>query len=100
MKFQITGAGWPVGQYLIPASTIIDSNADDDWSRHARDQKVPPINSTPLDLEAYDAMVKHYPAFLHQLFGLTVPYRPERVKEVMDDIEAFLARWDKKRGQG
>jgi hypothetical protein len=53
-----------------------------------------------MDMEAYDAMCTHYPAELHKQFGVSVPYRPERVKEVIDDLEAFLARLDKKKGQG
>jgi hypothetical protein len=58
MKYQLNGA-WPIGQYLIPATTIIDTSAGDDWSRLARG-RVPPLNATPLDDEAHKAMLNHY----------------------------------------
>ena len=61
MRYQIMGWGFPVGDKLIPVGTIIDHSASDDWSRLAATAGgAPPPNSTPLDQEAYDLMVKHY----------------------------------------
>jgi hypothetical protein len=56
MKFQITGQGWPLdgGAWLAPAGTIIDATSNDHWSLKARGL-TPPINSTPLDDEAWQA---------------------------------------------
>jgi hypothetical protein len=66
MKFQITGQGWPVGQYLIPTGSIIDASADDHWSLFARGLTIP-INATPLDDEAWQSQLRAYPAHRHLL---------------------------------
>jgi hypothetical protein len=55
MKYQINQGGFPVGQYLIPAMTVIDSASNDDWSKLARGHTIP-INATPLDDEAVKAL--------------------------------------------
>jgi hypothetical protein len=60
MRFQIAEAGWPVGQFLIPAGTVIDTEADDDWSRLVRERGLP-LNARPMDNEAYEFMVRAYP---------------------------------------
>jgi hypothetical protein len=78
MKFQITGQGWPLdgGAWLAPAGTIIDANSNDHWSLKARGL-TPPINSTPLDDEAWQAQLRAYPEHLH-LLG---PGPPKQTKE-------------------
>jgi hypothetical protein len=67
MRFQITGAGWPVGQYLIPSGSVIDSTSDDHWSLFARGLTLP-INATCLDDEAaWQAQLAAYPQHLYLL---------------------------------
>jgi hypothetical protein len=59
MRYQLSQHGWPIGDRLIPVGTVIEIGvggaAGDDWSRLAA-FRVPPINSVPLDQEAYQAM--------------------------------------------
>jgi hypothetical protein len=64
MRYQLGMHGWPVGQYLIPDSTIIDAASSDDWSRLARG-RIPPLNARPLDDEALQLMMKSYPNHQH-----------------------------------
>jgi hypothetical protein len=52
---------WPVGQYVLPRATVIDSVADDQWSVIARGH-VPPPDAIPLDDEALALMRQHYMA--------------------------------------
>ena len=68
MRYQITGAGWRVGQYLIPSGTVIDTGATDRWSLFARG-RTPPINCTALDDEAWQAQLQAYPEQKHLLGG-------------------------------
>jgi hypothetical protein len=72
MKFQVNGQGWPVGQSLVPAGTVIDHSASDDWSRVARAYVLPP-NASPLDDEAYQAMKTNYSPHLLKFYGITDP---------------------------
>lgn len=68
MKFQICGQGWPLngGAALAPAGTIIDSTSEDHFSLFARGLP-PPINSTALDAEAWQAQLRAYPEHKHLL---------------------------------
>jgi hypothetical protein len=63
-KFMVAGMGWPVGQFLIPASTIIDTtNELDPWRQACRQLLLdhpPPPDAIPLDQATYDAMVLAY----------------------------------------
>jgi hypothetical protein len=64
MKYQISGGGWPIGGWLIPAGTIIDLDGKaehqlTEWERLARG-RVPPRDAIALDDEAYALMVKQY----------------------------------------
>jgi hypothetical protein len=68
MRYQITGAGRRVGQYLIPSGTVIDTRATDRWSLFARPRAIP-INATPLDQEAWEAQLAAYPDQKHLLGG-------------------------------
>jgi hypothetical protein len=72
MKFQVNGQGWPVGQSLVPAGTVIDTSASD-WSS-LRGYVLPP-NVTPLDDEAYQAMKANHSADLLKFYGITAPGR-------------------------
>jgi hypothetical protein len=68
MRFQITGQGWPVGQFLIPSGSIIDASADHWPALFARGLKIP-ITATPLDTEAFEAQQAAHPEHKH-LLGL------------------------------
>jgi hypothetical protein len=72
MKFQVNGQGWSVGDVLIPPMTLIDVSANDHASLLARG-KIPPPNSTPLDAEAYDVMLKHYGPDVLKFYGVVRP---------------------------
>jgi hypothetical protein len=50
MRFQIVHA-WPVGQYVIPAMSIIDRASSDMWSQIGV-QHIPPPDAVPLDAGA------------------------------------------------
>jgi hypothetical protein len=61
MKYQISGGGWPIGQWLVPAGTIIDLDGKADhqlteWERLAQG-RVPPRDAIALDDETYALMV-------------------------------------------
>jgi hypothetical protein len=61
MIFQLAGHGWPLngGATLIPEGTRIDTSLPEwDWLKG----QIPPPNSQAIDQEAYDALVKYYPA--------------------------------------
>jgi hypothetical protein len=65
MKYQLLGA-WPVQEFCIPAGTIIDTTATDQWSmlvKHLR----PPLNAMPLDKYTFEWMQKLYPGEKHQI---------------------------------
>ena len=64
MRYQITQHGFPVGDKLIPVGTVIDSKANDDWSRLAKG-RAPPINALALDQEAWDAIQAAHPYQQH-----------------------------------
>jgi hypothetical protein len=68
MRYQITGAGWRVRQHLIPSGTVIDTSASDHWSLLARG-RTPPINSVPLDEEAWRTQLAAYGEHKHLLGG-------------------------------
>jgi hypothetical protein len=66
MRYQITGAGWPIGQWLVPTGSTIDASATDHWSSTARGLTIP-VNATCLDDEAWQAQLAAYPDHLHLL---------------------------------
>jgi hypothetical protein len=68
MKFKITGAGWRLGDALVPANTIIDASVKDRWSKLAKGKTIP-INATPLDEEAWQAQLAAYAEHRHLLGG-------------------------------
>jgi hypothetical protein len=59
-RYQLTQHGWSVGQYLIPTGTILDS-ADWKWNGIALPWP-PPVSAAVMDQEAFDEMLKFYPA--------------------------------------
>jgi hypothetical protein len=67
MRYRLSSA-WRMGAALCPANTIIDTSIDEYWSRRARGLP-PPINSVPLDEEAWQAQLKAYPDQKHLLGG-------------------------------
>ena len=70
MKYQILSGGFPVGQHLIPAGTIIDTDANDQWSSLAKGRP-PPLNVMALDKVTWLWLQKLYPGEAHQI--LTPP---------------------------
>lgn len=64
MRFQLRECGWPIGQYVIPQGTIIDSAATDQWSALVVALGLtPPVNAQPFDQATYDLMRLQYPAY-------------------------------------
>jgi hypothetical protein len=55
MRYRIFGAGWPVGQHLIPTGTIVDT-AIDAWAIGL----TPPPNAQALDDEAQQLLSQIY----------------------------------------
>jgi len=56
MIFQVGRHGWPIGQYLIPPSTIIDWSSSDQWSQLAKANGGIPLDAGPQDDEAKAAL--------------------------------------------
>jgi hypothetical protein len=54
MRYQICGAGWPVGPWLIPTGTVIDDvSGTDTWSTLIRERGLPPPpNASMLDTQS------------------------------------------------
>jgi len=78
MKWQLGGTGWPVGQWLIPASTILNGAAGPDgkitvkWNEITLPMPIP-INAIALDNEAAALMLEWYPDQHYRLhFGPNV----------------------------
>jgi len=65
MRYRISRA-WALdhGRLLAPGGTVIDGNSDDDWSLYARGL-TPPWDAQALDDEAYQLMLRSYPAHRH-----------------------------------
>jgi hypothetical protein len=63
MRYQITGHGFPVRDRLIPNGTVIDTDAQDDWSTLAKGLPIP-LNAMPLDQAAWAAMQSIYSGYL------------------------------------
>jgi hypothetical protein len=70
MKYQILSGGFPCGQYLIPAGTIIDVFGTDQWSQLVKGLR-PPLNVMPLDKYTWEWMKGLYPGETYQI--LTPP---------------------------
>jgi hypothetical protein len=79
MRWQIGGGGWPVGQYLIPAGTIIIGKPA---KYNGVDLPFPmPIDAMPLDEEAALLSLSWYPELWHQLtFGAGVDHEAIKAK--------------------
>jgi hypothetical protein len=69
MRFRLNSA-WPLfdGTWIVPADTIIDTSANDQWSVRARGQTIP-FSAQPLDQEAWEAQLAAYPDAKHLLGG-------------------------------
>ena len=65
-RYQVTEQGWPVGPYVIPAGTVLDT-ADWEWKGLAL-PRPPPIDAVMcLDQAAYDEMVEHYELYAFRI---------------------------------
>ena len=67
MRFRVM-QGWQLADVLVPANTIVDGAANDQWSERARGLP-PPLDAVPLDREALEAQVAAYPEHRHLLRG-------------------------------
>ena len=63
MKFQVGQGGWPVGQHLIPAGSIVDTSTFE-WAwllaGPLANGNVPPMNCQAQDQATYNSMVNKY----------------------------------------
>jgi len=65
VRYQVSGGGWPIGSWLIPAGTIIDlpegraEHELTEWERIARG-RLPPRDAIALTEETYQAMRAGY----------------------------------------
>jgi hypothetical protein len=91
MKWQLLG-DWPVGQFLIPAGTIIDSEGN------GRDLPLPPPFSKALDQSALDCLCLAHGEeayhLLHYERGLVLPpkgYPPKNPLKASPPIDLDLA---------
>ena len=99
MKYQLSGCGWPVGQFLIPVGTIIDLTKPpeqmNDWEKLALG-KLPPLNALALDDDCANAMEQGYPGhlyLLHKAPGVTGGRGPTRApspRVAAQELEAEL----------
>jgi hypothetical protein len=64
MRFEMMTA-WPVGQWLIPAGTVIDGN-DPNWNGIPLPLPMP-LSARALDQSAADALAHWYPFHFHLL---------------------------------
>jgi hypothetical protein len=63
MLYQLLGP-WPVGQFCIPAGTVINSAGTDQWSQLAKGLP-PPLTAMPLDRHTWQRMKELYPDQIH-----------------------------------
>ena len=69
-RYQITEQGWPIGPYVIPAGTVLDT-ADLEWKGLAL-PRPPPIDAVLcLDQAAYDEMLEHYELYAFRILTLS-----------------------------
>jgi hypothetical protein len=82
MKWQIGGGGWPVngGATLIPAGTMVEGEPPT-WNGMTLPLPMP-IDATPLDAEAAEAMLRWYePEHWHRLlFGPGIEHEAIKMK--------------------
>jgi hypothetical protein len=67
MKFRLSSS-WRIGPWVAPADTVIDTSADEVWSRRAKGKTIP-FDAVPMDAEAYEAQLKAFPDAKHLLSG-------------------------------
>lgn len=68
MRFQLSGAGWPCGQFLVPGATILEIELSADgtivqgpqWNNNPLMLSPLPIETVPLDADAALMLVKWY----------------------------------------
>jgi hypothetical protein len=67
MRFRLSQS-WRVGAVLCPAGVVIDTSANDYWSKAAKGKTIP-FDATPLDVEAHEEQLKVYSEHRHLLRG-------------------------------
>jgi hypothetical protein len=96
MKFQVNGGGWAIGQFLIPASTIIDiadkpEHELTEYERLARG-RIPPIDVCSLDCGAAIALWRAYPWHRERLHRRLDPVQEAAFQRLLRMDEATLQR--------
>jgi hypothetical protein len=102
MRFQIT-QGWPIGQFLIPASTIIDiaDKPDHELGEYERlaGGRIPPRDSLALDADAAVTLWRAYPWHRDQLRRHLSPFETETFQNLLGMSERILERhWPQGKG--
>jgi hypothetical protein len=68
LYYQLIGTAWPLGQFQVPVTTIInDVSGGDSWSLYVRGMgsPMPPIfGAQPLDQSTFNAMKAAYPSYV------------------------------------
>jgi hypothetical protein len=102
MKFQVN-TGWPVGQFLIPASTIIDigdkpEHELSEYERLARG-RIPPLDAVALDADAAIAIWRAYPFHRDRLYRQLDETNEATFARLVALSEGVLARyWQQGKG--
>jgi hypothetical protein len=101
MRFQVN-EGWPIGQFLIPASTIIDIGDKPDhelteFERLARGRPIP-LSATALDYDSALVLWRAFPEQRHRLRRDLSPFDQEIFEKLLAMNEQALKPWP--RGTG
>ena len=78
MKFQLM-ADWPVGQYLVPAGTLIDGGNNPNWNNIPLPMPMP-LNAKALDQEGADHLSTTYPFRLYELHAAS----PAKIRKLIN----------------
>jgi hypothetical protein len=95
VRFQVN-QGWPIGQTLIPAATVIDigdkpEHELSEFERLARG-KIPPLDATALDYDSALTLWRAYPEHRHRLRRNLDDFNEETFQRLLGTDEATLQR--------
>jgi hypothetical protein len=96
MRYQLSGGGWPVGQVLIPNSTIIDlgdkaEHQLTEFEKLARG-RIPPLDTLALDADSAIALWRWYPFHRDRLRRHLDPFEEATFQRLLGMSEATLQR--------
>ena len=99
MHFQVN-TGWAIGQFLIPAATIINiaDKPDAELSEFERLAKgrIPPLDACALDADAAILLWRAYPWHRDRLYRRLDSHQEATFQQLVGMGEAALQRWDGK----